>query len=145
MNHFTLIEKAFFLKKTPMFSSLELDLLFPISDKLSLIEIDDNEIIFDVGENAYSIYLIAKGEVTVYGSDKKEICILKQGELFGEESIFSGSPRAYKTYSRTKVQLLNLSQSDLLALIHEYPNIATGFIEMYTKVIPFRPRKYHKI
>lgn len=140
MNHFTLIEKAFFLKKNPMFSSLELDLLFPISDKLILIEIDDDEIIFDIGENAYSMYLIAKGEVNIYGANKQKICTLGPGEVFGEESIFSGSPRAYKSYSQTKVKLLTLSQADLLALIHEYPNIATGFIEMYTKVTPFRPR-----
>lgn len=136
----TLIEKAFLLKKTPMFSLLELDLLLPIADKLSPIAIDAGEIIFDCGEQAYSMYLIADGVVTVHDAENRELTILKAGEFFGEESIFSRTPRAYRTSTKTDTICLTLSQSDLLAIINEYPRVATGFLEVYTKAMPYRKR-----
>ncbi len=123
-----------------MFCSLELDLLLPIADKLVLINIGENEILFDSGEHAYNMYLIAEGSVVIKDKYKRELTVLDKGQVFGEESIFSGIPRDYCAQSKTKVALLTLTQADLLALIHEYPKVATGFIEMYARATPFRPR-----
>ena len=72
--------------------------------------------------------------------DKKLHC-LKLGRCFGDESIFSGLPREYQAICKAPTYLLTLTQADLLAIIHEYPKVATGFIEMFTRVTPFRSRK----
>ena len=141
MKNLTLIDKAFFLKKTPMFSSLELDLLLPIADKLIIIDFEANEVVFDLGEQAFNMYIIGEGKVSIRDASKQEIALLEIGEVFGDESIFSGLPREYQAICKVPTYLLTLTQADLLAIIHEYPKVATGFIEMFTRVTPFRSRK----
>ncbi len=140
MKHLTLLEKSFLLKKTPMFSSLELDLLLPIADKLNQSEIPESEVIFDINEQAYSLYFIVSGEVGIYDSKGNTVISLSEGEVFGEESIFSGSPRSYKVLTQNHLNILTLSKADLLAIIHEYPQVAVGFLEAYARVVPIRPR-----
>jgi len=140
MKHLTLIEKAFLLNKTPIFSMLELDLLLPIADKLSTTAIGAKEIVFDIDEQAYSMYLIVEGCVITYDTEGRELAKLEAGEFFGEESIFSRKPRSYRSYTLTEALCLTLSQADLLAIINEYPRVATGFLEVYTKAMPFRKR-----
>lgn len=140
MKQLPLIEKAYLLKKTPVFSTLELDLLLPIADKLSAICIDAKEIIFDHGEQAYSMYLIVEGLVTAYDPDGNKLAALNEGEFFGEESIFNRKQRAYRAYTEEYTLCLTLSQSDLLAIINEYPRVAIGFLEVYSKSMPFRAR-----
>lgn len=134
----SLIDRAFSLKQTPMFSTLELDLLLPIADKLGMTYGDVNEVIFDVKEQAYSMYLIVQGEVDIYDANNLKLASLSKGAFFGEEAIFNGRPREYRAISKRATELLVLSGSDLLALIHEYPKVATGFLEVYTKAYPFR-------
>lgn len=136
----TLIDKAFALKKTPMFSTLELDLLLPIADKLGMTYADVHEVIFDIQEQAYSMYLIVEGEVEIYDENKNKLTTLVEGAFFGEEAIFNGRPREYRAISKGHTEFLVLSGSDLLAFIYEYPKVATGFLEVYTKAYPFRPR-----
>lgn len=140
MKKMTLIDKAFSLKRTPMFSTLELDLLLPIADKLGMTYADVNEVIFDIKEQAYSMYLIIQGHVDIYDQSNMKLASLSEGAFFGEEAIFNGRPREYRAVSKGQTELLVLSGSDLLVLIHEYPKVATGFLEVYTKAYPFRPR-----
>lgn len=138
---YTLLEKAFILKKTPMFSLLEIDLLLPIADKMHLLSLFSSEIIFDEGEQANSMYFIESGEVTIDSIDTPQKISLQTGEVFGDESLFSGKPRGYKaTTSKNPVTLFSLSRADLLAIINEYPKVATGFLETYAKTITFRKR-----
>lgn len=138
--NYTLIDKAYVLKKTSMFSSLELDLLLPIADKMHATTIFGSEIIFDVGEQAFSMYFILEGSVSVFNKDGVKLIDLGVGEVFGDESVFSGLPREYQVKSVSNVELLTLSRADLVAIIHEYPRVATGFLDAYTKVTPFRKR-----
>ena len=58
-----------------MFSSLELDLLLPIADKLILIDFETNEIVFDLGEQAFNMYIIGEGKVCYTRCVKTRNCI----------------------------------------------------------------------
>lgn len=138
--HYTLIDKAFVLKKTPMFGSLELDLLLPIADKMNPTHAQFREPIFCEGEHAYSMYFIIEGTVSITNKEGATIALLQSGEIFGDEAVFNGRPREYTAKSDSETELLTLSRADLLAIIYEYPKVAMGFLETYTKVIPFRTR-----
>ncbi|MEC7840018.1 MAG: cyclic nucleotide-binding domain-containing protein [Chlamydiota bacterium] len=140
MKQLSLLEAAYHLKKTPIFCSLELDLLLPIADKMIYTEIDAEEIIFDIGQQAYNLYLLTEGSLTVTNVDEIELAKLQQGEVFGEEAIFSEKTREYRVTTNTAAKLLYLSRADLLAIIYEYPSVATGFLEVYASATPFRPR-----
>lgn len=133
----TLIEKAFLLKKTSMFKTLDLDLLLPIADRLSPQKIAANEVIFGLNEQGYSLYIIADGIIEIK-REGKPIVRLEKGEVFGDESLFNSQPRAYSTLSKTETTLLILSFNDLLAILFEYPKAALGFLEAYATVLPCR-------
>lgn len=123
MKKIGLIDKAFLLKRTPLFSNVELDLILAAADKLGLSDWDPNETIFNVGDEATRMYFIAKGEVL---SDGKT---LRSPAFFGDEALFNERPRAYKAVSLTDTLLLTLSKTNLLTIISECPQVAVGLLQ----------------
>jgi CRP/FNR family cyclic AMP-dependent transcriptional regulator len=140
MNKFTLIDRAFFLKKTALFCILDLDLLLPIADKLQVINFDKGDPIFRPGEEAYRLYFIVKGKVEIR-VEQQPTTLLEAEDFFGDESIFNEQPRAYSAISHTEVTLLALSRTNLLTIISECPSVAIGLLQAYTLTTPFRLRK----
>lgn len=136
MKPFSLIDKAFFLKKVKPFSDLDLDLLLPIAEKLYYDEYDANERVFSHGQAANRMYLIVQGSVLIEG--EKEKLTLGPGDFFGDESLFNEQPRSYGAVCTTDAQLLTLSRSHLLSMISECPSIAVSLLQCYAQQLPCR-------
>src|SRR5688572_17992780 len=100
MKKLTLIDKAFILKKTPMFASLDLDLLLPIADKLVVVHFNESDEIFCVKDEAKRMYFIAKGTVELRDQQQTPLANLHPNDFFGDEALFSEKPRAYNAYSK---------------------------------------------
>lgn len=141
MKRLNLIDKAFLLKRTPLFSTLDLDLLLTIADKLALVVFDPKDDIFLAGEEANRMYFIVKGQVEIQSVDRQLICTLGIGDFFGEESLFNNKPRAYVAFAPVETHVLTLSRTNLYAIISECPSVAVGFLQVYTSSIQFRPTK----
>ncbi|WP_068468445.1 cyclic nucleotide-binding domain-containing protein [Candidatus Protochlamydia phocaeensis] len=141
MKHLTLIDKAFLLKRTPLFSTLDLDLLLTIADKLGIVVFDANDYVFVAGEEANRMYFIIDGEVDIRLTDGQLVCHLKPGDFFGEESLFNGKPRAYGAFTPVETYVLTLSRTNLYTIISECPSVAIGFLQVYTSAMQFRPLK----
>lgn len=141
MTKLTLIDKAFFLKRTLLFSALDLDLLLAIADKLQAVILERDQPIFGVGEEAYRMYFIAKGTVKILDSQQKPLAILNAGDFFGDESVFSEKPRGYEAVSQTECTLLALSRTNLMTIISECPSVAVGFLTAYSSMTTFRLRR----
>lgn len=137
MKRLTLIDKAFFLKKTPLFSSLDLDLLLTIADKLSLIVFEDKEDIFVLDEDANRMYFIVKGEVEII-LNNRSLGMLQTGDFFGEESLFNNKPRSYTAKAKNKTHVMTLSRTNLYTIISECPSVAVGFLQVYASNMDFR-------
>jgi CRP/FNR family cyclic AMP-dependent transcriptional regulator len=140
MKKLTLIDKAFLLKKTPLFGTLDLDLLLPIADKLITTNFDAGDHIFHVQDEASRMYLIVHGSVEIRDPSGKTLATLSSDNFFGDESIFNEKPRGYEVISKTDSQLLSLSRTNLLTIISEYPSVAVGFLQVYASSVVFRPR-----
>ncbi len=138
MKKVTLIDKAFLLKRTPLFETLDLDLLIVIADKLGIVVFEEDEVLFAEGEEANRVYFIQKGEIEIKGRGLKESVVLQAGDFFGEESLFNEKPRAYSATSLSESQLLTLSRTNLLTIIAECPSVALGLLQVYTTKIPNR-------
>lgn len=143
MKRITLIDKAFLLKKTPLFGSLDLDLLLPIADKLTLSEYDAGEIIFGIGEQANRMFLIVRGFVELKDLHKKTFAKLSGEDFFGDEAIFNEKNRAYEAFSQSDTILLSLSRTNLLTIISECPSVALGFLQVYTTTFPIRQQEFN--
>lgn len=137
----TLIDKAFFLKKTPLFGTLDLNLLLPIADQVGMMEFKPQELIFNIGDEGSRLYFIVKGIVEIYDEAKRKTNELSPPEFFGDESIFNEYPRTYTALSRTDTQILTLSRTHLLAIISESPDVSIDLLKVYASGLSFRPRK----
>ncbi len=138
MKRLTLIDKAFLLKKTKLFGSLDLDLLLSIADKLNIAEYAPKDEIFVANEEANRMYLIYKGEVEIRDSEHRHLAVLEATDFFGEESLFNDKPRGYEAVARSTAQLLTLSRTNLFTIISECPSVAVAFLQAYTVAFGMR-------
>lgn len=141
MKKLTLIDKAFLLKRTPLFETLDLNLLLAVADKLGVVTYEAGEPIFNTQEEAFRMYFIVQGDVEVRDQSGAVLARLSNDDFFGDESLFNDKPRAYAAVARTSAVLLSLSRTNLLTIISECPNVALGFLQAYTTTTPFQPRK----
>lgn len=141
MKHLTLIDKAFLLKKTKIFSRLDLDLLLVIADKLESVEFEANDYIFAPEETGGRMYFILRGQILIQDEEKKELATLESPEFFGDEALLSDQPRAYFAKAKTDCLLLTLSKTNLLTIISECPQVAMSLLQAYTSQHKFRPRR----
>ena len=139
MKALTLIDKAFLLKRTAIFSALDLDLLLTIADKLGLVVAEPGEVIFFAGEEANRMYFIVKGQVEIRAKAQQVIDTLEPGDFFGEESLFNNKPRGYEAFTPVETHVLTLSRTNLYTIISECPSVAVGFLQVYTAALHFRP------
>ena len=63
MKKWSLIDKAFLLKRSTPFVSLDLDILLTFADKLTLVTFEEGEQIFPIEQEAHRMYFIGKGDV----------------------------------------------------------------------------------
>jgi len=140
MRNLNLIDKAFLLKKTALFNSLDLDLLLSIADKMESLHFRSSESIFQIEQEAYRMYLIVSGQVTAFDRKGDPLAELSTGDFFGDEAMFSEKKRSYAALCSTKVELLALSRSHLVSIIQECPSVALSLLESYTTHLDFRVR-----
>ena len=141
MKHLTLIDKAFLLKRTAPFKTLDLDLLLTIADKLALVVFDPGDEIFVINEEANRMYFIVKGVVEIYRTQTETLYTLQSGDFFGEEALFNNKPRSYAASTPVETHVLTLSRTNLYTIISECPSVAVGFLQVYTSTVPLRPFK----
>ena len=136
----SLIEKAFFLKKTRLFNELDLEILLAIAEKLQEDDYDANEKVFSAGQVANRIYFIEKGAVQILDDRMRLIADLNTGEYFGDESLFNEQSRAYAAVCKTDTLFFTLSRSHLLSIISECPSVAVSLLQSYSQQLPCRYR-----
>ncbi len=140
MKQLSLIEKAFFLKRTRIFNDLDLDLLLAIADKVSQDLYDKDETIFSVNQVANRMYLIAQGAVKITDSKGLILSELTAPEFFGDEALFNEKPRSYNAVCKTDALLLTLSRSNLMTILSECPSVATALLQCYAHPLTCRQK-----
>lgn len=134
----SLIEKAFFLKKTRLFSDLDLEILLAIAEKLHEDEYDREEKVFIPGQVANRIYLVVWGVVQVFDANRRPLCELGPGDYFGDESLFNELPRGYAVLCKADTLFFTLSRSHLLSIISECPSVAVTLLHAYSQHLTCR-------
>jgi CRP/FNR family cyclic AMP-dependent transcriptional regulator len=140
MHNLNLIDKAFLLKKSSLFHSLDLDLLLSIADKMETLHFRSFENVFQTDQEAYRMYLIISGQITAIDKTGTQLAELSTGDFFGDEAMFNEKKRTYATLCKTRVELLSLSRSHLISIIQECPSVALSLLESYTMNLLFRAR-----
>lgn len=140
MKRLNLIDKAFLLKRTALFGSLDLDLLLAIADKFNLASCDAGDLIFPSGQDVHRLYVVAKGTVVLRDASHKPLAHLGTAAYFGDEALFNEKPSAYEAISETDTVLLTMTRAHLSTVISECPAVAVSLLQEYASSIPVRPR-----
>jgi len=141
MKQYSLIEKAFFLKKNVLFSALDLDLLVAIADKMNQDIYDKNETVFAINQRAGRMFLIAKGSVVLLSRDNQPIADLNEQDFFGDESLFNSEPRSYQALCSENSLFLTITKPNIMSIISECPSVAIALLQHYAKTSSCRLKK----
>lgn len=117
--------KLWYLENFNLFEGLSREKMMELDKKLSMSNIDKNEIIYFADEPSNSLFLLKEGNVklTRVSDDGKEsiTAILKPGEIFGELAITSGSSRDDTAIALDKAVICTISKENFENLLIENP------------------------
>jgi ATP-binding cassette subfamily B protein len=115
------------LQRVPLFTGLDPQLLIATAKRLTLEHFEEGEIIINQGEIGDKLYLIAQGQVEVFGSDpsgrQRLLTVLGVGDYFGEMALMWDIPRSATVRARTPVQLYSLHKTDFDTLVATVPGL----------------------
>ena len=97
------------------------------------IAVKKNQIIFEAGEKADSVYLIVSGEIGIFLPTNRTDTpnfILGENEIFGEMGVVDQSLRAGRASAITDVNLIKISQDEFNVKLAESDPFITGLIRI---------------
>jgi CRP/FNR family transcriptional regulator/CRP/FNR family cyclic AMP-dependent transcriptional regulator len=103
------------------------------SSKFVRRQVKNKEQIFDQDEPSDELFLILQGKIRIIrrGVDGQEatLAILKEGDFFGELSIFTGQPRSAAAVAAEHGELMVLSRDDFLQAVRSSPSMGLKIME----------------
>jgi CRP-like cAMP-binding protein len=123
------------LSRTYLFEGLnikELELLLVAAGEITCSK---NDIVFKEGERGNKIFMVSQGVIEIWKKEITELkgsCLakVKDGELFGEMSIFDRQPRSASAIvgGDKKTRVLVWGEKEMMGLIEEYPALGTKIL-----------------
>lgn len=117
-----------------------LDLFFPRDitqiqtirgDRLRVDHYEPGEPILMKGEIGRELFIVKRGEVEVYDSDREPerqlIAVMGKGECFGEKALLMDAPRTASVRAKTSVDVLVISRGDFQEMVGQFPVLEDHF------------------
>ncbi len=124
------------LASMELFNPLKPDELKRLARSLRDVPFAPGEALVRQGDEADSLYVIAKGRVSVRvrvdGSDK-EVAQLQQGSYFGEMGLMTGEPRNATVQALSHVDTYHLNKDAFRSLLQTRPELADSVAEVLAK------------
>ena len=115
------------LRRIPLFRDFADEQLGQVAATVSERRFGKHQFVVREGEPGDTFFIIASGSIAVcrIGPDAREtiLSILKEGDFFGEMSMFDSSLRSASIKTLTEVEVGAIRQADFLALIDRNPQI----------------------
>lgn len=118
-----------FLQRVEIFSLLSPDEIQRIIGLFAERSLAAGDLLFREGDEGNELFIVKTGSVvsTIRLPDggEREIAEFRQGDFFGEMSIFENAPRSATCTCRESCILLGLHEKDFFRMMDEFPDIAT--------------------
>lgn len=116
------------LRQIPLFSSLD-DVVLKNLSKISNYKVyKKNEIIFHLGDEGSTLFILHSGSVKIFLNDDKGkemiLKILYEGDFFGEMSLLDGQFRSASVMAVEPSKAIIIQREDFIRLIKDNPEIA---------------------
>lgn len=127
-----------FLSKIPIFKFL------PEEDHLALVSLwklktlDEGEMLFRKGDPGSAMYVIEEGEIEILlpvdpPVNEVQLSVLKEGEFFGELSLFADMPRTATARALSEMRLVEMQRGDFITFVMERPSIGISMLSEMAK------------
>jgi CRP/FNR family transcriptional regulator len=128
------MDKITALKKTEMFGSLTAVELRAVSAICTERRLKKGEILFVAGETALGLYVIVKGSLRAYRTNKEgreqTIHVEKAGSTIAEVPVFDGQPYPSTVSAEEESDVLFISKGDVQRVFLSHPAIALGAVKL---------------
>lgn len=126
-------------KKVPIFSVLPNDVLLELVNMSSHEDYKKGDIICSPNDKSSQLFIINEGSIKIYtytNEGKEQILhILKEGDFFGELSLFRDEYYDFYASPLGNVKLCIFTQNDIKILIGKYPEISFKILEVFSERI----------
>ena len=127
------------LKRVPIFANLDEDELIKIGEMSGEARYGKNDVIFLESDSGDSLFIIKQGKVKISktSEDGKEVifAILKEGDFFGEMSLFDGQSRSATVTSLDDSSVYIIRREDFMKLIENDSKLSISILrEMTTRL-----------
>lgn len=128
------------LKSTVPFEPIPDELLAKIADIASFVEVSKDEVVYQVGEPARELYVVASGQIEHKLGPGTEATVLVKvagrGDVIGWAAVLKGrSRRLAKTTAVQDSTLLKIEGDRLMEVLSEDPEVAQDVLSRYAKMI----------
>lgn len=122
-----------FLGKIPIFKFLPEEDHIAIVSLWKMKTIKAGDVLFRKGEPGSAMYVIEDGEIEIYlpvdpPVNEVQLSILKEGEFFGELSLFADTPRTATARAITNTRLVEMQRGDFITFIMERPSVGISML-----------------
>ncbi len=121
------------LEDFPIFDGLDPAHSDAMANAVTVRTFAKNAIIMTEGDDADKLYLIRKGKVKIYLSDREGreviVNILGPGEYFGELALFDDAPRSTSAITTTKAEFAVISRDAFLDCLDQHPAMGIVIIK----------------
>ena len=90
------------------------------------------EVIFERGQPADCMYVIAEGEVEIVVNGQG-VDVLRREAIFGEMALIAREPRSATARACTDCRLIEIAEPRFLRLVHETPGFALEVMRVLAK------------
>jgi CRP-like cAMP-binding protein len=95
------------------------------------------DVIFHKGDPSNTIYMVVQGRAKILlpGDERKRVVlrVLERGDLFGEQSLFDGSPRAATVVAAELTDVLAFDRHEFLGLLQTHPQLALELLRVLSQ------------
>lgn len=121
----SLAERIEALSRCEVFRGVPMKDLHVLAEMMETEQVDAGEALFELGEPADRVFVIASGTVSVHILNQPEpVRTMGRGEVVGEYGMFTGSTRTAAVRAETKAALLSLDYGRFRAFLLQFPEAA---------------------
>jgi CRP-like cAMP-binding protein len=113
------------LMNTPLFGSLDAESLSGLIKLVTIVSLDEGEILFRQGDPADTLYVVADGAVVPIAEEdsRKKLAVLEAGSFFGEIGLMTDRPRNATIQAIVESRLLAIDRKAIWGLIRKHPKV----------------------
>ncbi len=127
------------LKGCSLFQGLDRHALCDLAAMAVLRRLKRDEVLFDEGDAAEALFLLASGEVTLLKSSaegrERFLRRVRPGEVFAEAAMFAGEDYPATALARGASEVISITRKDFLAYVSLHPAVSLAILGAMARLL----------